>query len=386
MSDAVADDRASGFFRTIAQSNAEFSVGAAGDNAVSSELHRAVFNGNAQEYFGIWIVNTLLTIVTVGIYAPWAKVRRNRYFYANTQLLGRSFDYHATGGQLLKGWLLVAIYIVGYDFLSHVYPFAGLGVALLLAFVIPWLVNRALRFRARVTSYSNVRFSFEGSLGKAYLSLLLGGIMSLFSLGLLAPIGSRWYERYLFRGVHYGDKDFDTQGKLSSLYKSMILPAVIMVVGVLPALVIATYITMREFEIIPEIANYRGWLHVLIDTLFRYAALIPFLLAYYFMVIIYRVGVRNVMWSAATYDGKHRLLSDIPRLHYAWILVTNTVATLATVGLMRPWAAIRERRFLITHIGIWITGPLEEVRESLSNAESAFSSEFLDSDGFDLGF
>jgi uncharacterized membrane protein YjgN (DUF898 family) len=73
-------------------------------------------------------------------------------------------------------------------------------------------------------------------------------------------------------------------------------------------------------------------------------------------------------------------------LHYAWILITNTVATLATVGLMRPWAAIRERRFLITHIGIWITGPLEEVRESLSNAESAFSSEFLDSDGFDLGF
>lgn len=386
MSDAVADDRAAGFFRTIAQSNAALSVGVKADNTDPSELHRATFGGNAQEYFGIWIVNTLLTIATLGVYAPWAKVRRNRYFYASTRILGQSFDYHATGGQLLMGWLLVAVYIVGYDFLSHIYPFAGLGVALLLAIVFPWLVNRALRFRARVTSYSNVRFRFEGSIGEAYLSLLLGGIMSLFSLGLLAPIGSRWYERYLFRGIHYGDKDFETRGKLSSLYKSMILPAVIMIVGVLPAFAIATYITMKELEIIPEIANYRGWLHVLIDTLFRYAAIIPFVLAYYFMVIIYRIGVRNVMWSAATYDGKHRLLSDIPRLRYAWILISNTVATLATLGLMRPWAAVRERRFLIAHIGIWISSAVEEVRESLGAAESAFSSEFLDSDGFDLGF
>ena len=31
-------------------------------------------------------------------------------------------------------------------------------------------------------------------------------------------------------------------------------------------------------------------------------------------LIVYRIGVRNVMWSAATFDDKHRLVSDVPRV------------------------------------------------------------------------
>src|SRR6218665_1194187 len=70
-------------------------------------FHRVSFTGRASEYFGIWIVNVLLTIITLGIYSAWAKVRRNRYFYGNTVLLGRSFEYHARGLQILIGRLIV---------------------------------------------------------------------------------------------------------------------------------------------------------------------------------------------------------------------------------------------------------------------------------------
>jgi uncharacterized membrane protein YjgN (DUF898 family) len=52
------------------------------------------FTGTGAEYFGIWIVNLLLTIVTVGIYSSWAKVRRLQYFYRHTELAGSSFDFH----------------------------------------------------------------------------------------------------------------------------------------------------------------------------------------------------------------------------------------------------------------------------------------------------
>lgn len=34
------------------------------------------FTGQAGEYFRIWIVNLCLTIVTLGIYLPWAIVRQ----------------------------------------------------------------------------------------------------------------------------------------------------------------------------------------------------------------------------------------------------------------------------------------------------------------------
>ena len=46
------------------------------------------FTGSGSEYFKIWIVNVLLTIVTLGIYSAWAKVRRLRYFYNNTRFAG----------------------------------------------------------------------------------------------------------------------------------------------------------------------------------------------------------------------------------------------------------------------------------------------------------
>ncbi len=37
------------------------------------------FKGNGFEYFQIWIVNIVLTIVTLGIYSAWATVRNKRY-------------------------------------------------------------------------------------------------------------------------------------------------------------------------------------------------------------------------------------------------------------------------------------------------------------------
>ena len=46
--------------------------------------HPFTFHGNALEFFKIWIVNVLLTVVTLGIYSAGAKVRTMRYFYGHT--------------------------------------------------------------------------------------------------------------------------------------------------------------------------------------------------------------------------------------------------------------------------------------------------------------
>ena len=62
--------------------------------------------------FAIWIVNICLTIVTLGIYSAWAKVRRLRYFYDNTSVAGASFDYHGNPVAILKGRILAVVLIV----------------------------------------------------------------------------------------------------------------------------------------------------------------------------------------------------------------------------------------------------------------------------------
>jgi uncharacterized membrane protein YjgN (DUF898 family) len=349
-------------------------------------LHRAEFHGTAREYFGIWVINTLFTLLTLGLYAPWAKVRRNRYFHANTTLGGFAFDYHATGGQLLKGWLLVAAYLIGYNLIVDAYPLASLGVLVVMLGIFPWLIERALRFKAKVTSYRNLRFHFHGKLSEAYISVLLGGSLGVFSIGLLAPIFSRIYYGYMFDGVSYGGRRFHTTGRTGAIYKTIWLPAIVLVLGLLPATVLMGHAMTYEYQVMPNEVLRSEWWRVIFHALFSAVAIIPFLLAYYLMLVIYRTGVRNVMWSAATFDGKHRLLSDIPRMRYAWILISNTVVTILSLGLLRPWAALREHRFLVAFTGIWITGDIEELHAEFETSGSAFGSEFMDSDGFDLGF
>jgi uncharacterized membrane protein YjgN (DUF898 family) len=74
------------------------------DNPSAPRVWRETFtfSGTRREYFGIWIVNILLTVLTLGIYSAWAKVRRMHYFYRNTRLAGASFDYHPATSERLQ--------------------------------------------------------------------------------------------------------------------------------------------------------------------------------------------------------------------------------------------------------------------------------------------
>ena len=49
-----------------------------------------MFTGDEASDLRIWVVNTLLSIATIGIYSTWAKVRKSSYFLRNTRLLGDS--------------------------------------------------------------------------------------------------------------------------------------------------------------------------------------------------------------------------------------------------------------------------------------------------------
>ena len=88
------------------------------------------FTGTANEWFGIWIVNLMLSIVTIGVYSAWAKVRTKKYFYNHTFAEGRNFDYHATGGQIFKGRLIVIGALIVYQIIAVAVPPLGLLLTL----------------------------------------------------------------------------------------------------------------------------------------------------------------------------------------------------------------------------------------------------------------
>lgn len=145
----------------------------------AAKVHRfgVNFSGSGSEYFRIWIVNLLLLIVTFGLYYPWAKVRKLRYFYNHTEVAGHPFDFHGNPRQMLRGFLLMAALLLAYGLAGNVSETAGAIAGLILALVWPALLRASLQFRLAQTSWRGLRFSFRGSMKDAYMVFLVPGLM-----------------------------------------------------------------------------------------------------------------------------------------------------------------------------------------------------------------
>ena len=145
----------------------------------SFALEPVRFTGSGAEYFGIWIVNLLLTIVTLGIYSAWAKVRRLQYFYRHTELAGSSFDFHGRPIKILIGRVIALLMLFAYNYSVRIQSGWTLIIFCLIAFAMPALLRNSLRFRLYNTSWRGVRFHFRGSVGRAYRVFLLYGFCRL---------------------------------------------------------------------------------------------------------------------------------------------------------------------------------------------------------------
>ena len=170
------------------------------------------FTGRGSEYFVIWIVNIALTLVTLGIYSAWAKVRTLRWFYGHTLLDNQAFSYLATPMQILKGRLIALAALVAYYAASYFAPM--LAVALLVAFLIatPWIVVSSLRFHARQSAYRGLRFDFTGSVGEAVRIYVGLSLLTIPTLGLILPYLAYRQVKFIAEHTVYGQTAARYQG------------------------------------------------------------------------------------------------------------------------------------------------------------------------------
>lgn len=356
--------------------------------ASAASVEPFTFHGTTREYFGIWIVNILLTIVTLGIYSAWAKVRRLRYFYGNTRLAGSSFEFHGRPMQILIGRIIVLVVLLGYNLILTVAPPAGIVIVPLFFFAIPYFVMRGLRFNARVTSYRNVRFDFHGGYWGAFRAYVLGSAITWLTLGILAPVASRWMWRYMLGNLSYGGRPVESNPALRKLYGQWLLPAVILLGGVVLFGMSALALGSTVLTLIEEIGSGLDDADLILGTIIEVLAtsLIPAIVLLAIATLVYTAGTRNVALSATTIDGRHRLRSAIHRGRFLWISVTNLLATILTFGLARPWAAIRMARFLAAATALEVSGSLDDYLGTVQDTGTAVGAEYMDVEGFDIGF
>lgn len=127
-----------------------------------SHSHHFVFHGQTWPYFVICLVNVILSIITCGIFIPWAWVRSRRYLCENMAVNGTRFGYHGRGITILLSWVLIFVVLVILGLaLAIFYPGSEGGEMLLFLILLPVMITKGLSYHAMMTSFGKTRFGFQ---------------------------------------------------------------------------------------------------------------------------------------------------------------------------------------------------------------------------------
>jgi len=99
----------------------------------------------------------------------------------------------------------------------------------------------------------------------------------------------------------------------------------------------------------------------------------------------YSARVRNIVLNVASLEGGHRFRSTLSGLRLVWIVVSNFVATVLSLGLLRPWAAVRLYRYQCDNLAMLAAGDLDSFVDAQRTAGSSFGSEYADLAGVEIG-
>lgn len=313
----------------------------------SAPLRRPSFHGAGGTLFGIHIVNTLLTLVTLGVYYFWAKTRLRQYLFSQTEIEGDRFAYHGTGRELLLG-TLKAVLVFGVPiFLLNVVrdvldvPVlvkvgAGLLSASLLFVLFPVAMVGARRYRLSRTSWRGIRFSFRGRAWEMMKIFILGTFFTGLTLGLYYPFFLAARQTFMVSHSYFGNERFDFDGQGRDLFWPFVLSILLT---------------------LPTLGLCWAW---------------------------YIARKRRYFWGHTAF-GAARFSCTVTGAALLGLWVVNVLLLVCTLGLGWPWVRVRNINFAFRNLAL--VGPLDLARiQQEAQTVSAIGeglSGFFDS-GFDL--
>ncbi|NJM32671.1 MAG: DUF898 domain-containing protein [Limnobacter sp.] len=338
--------------------------------AATTRTLQVQFTGKAGEYFKIWIVNVFLTVITLGIYSAWAKVRNTQYFYGNTTIDGSSFQYTAKPLQILKGRLIAFACLLAFSLVGELSPALGAPLGVLFLGLIPWVLVRSLTFNARNTLYRNVRFNFVGKTRSAAFELLLMPLASMFTLGLLLPYVLWRQLRFVLSNSRYGTSAFEFTAGARTCY-FIFLKMLLLVL-----LAVACLLGTIAFGVVSALGGEDMTVLLLLLVVVTVLSIIA--------AVGYQItALYNLRFNHTRLDGV-QLSMNLKAMRTIWIYLTNTVLILASFGLMVPWAKVRMALYRASCAQVHVTGSLDAFVSGQQEKVSALGDQL--GDVFDLDF
>ena len=191
----------------------------------SSQSYRLSFRGKGSEYFGIIIVNWLLTVVTLGLYYPWAKSAQLRYLYGATALNDDTFAFHGTGKEMFKGFikvLLIFAILFALFLLCFYFEMVLVGTILLYGgfiAIMPLAIHGSYRYRMSRTSWRGIRFGYRGNRSELIQLFFKGLLLTIVTIGIYGS----WFvvdlRNYVMGNVRFGNVKFNSNANGFEYFK-----------------------------------------------------------------------------------------------------------------------------------------------------------------------
>lgn len=360
------------------------------------QTHQFSFTGSGREYFKIWMVNLFLSVITLGIYSAWAKVRRIQYFDRNTQLAGAVFDFDGDPKAIFRGRVLAVILLAAYHYAFGFSVAFGITVVVLLLASLPFLMRGALRFRLRNTRYRGLRFGFGGAAADAYAAYLPPLLMFLLPAVLVAldpsgkmvglvflfylvwPLMHGAMKRYQHRHLQYGSLSSSFDVPKLRFYVPYLKAMGLSLLGMIAALAISFGGIM-----LVEKTGHTGRQNSAFVGIF--AGLLVGYVMYLLTGPYLQVRIGNMAWSATALPGM-QISSHLKARSYMKLQLVNSILTLLTLGLYRPFAVVRAYRYRLEHITVTTEGSFEHAVAGVAPAGSAGADGVADFLGVDLSW
>jgi len=336
------------------------------------------FSGSKAAFTKLWLVNLLLSIITIGIYSAWAKVRNNQYLYGHTQIEGHRFQYLAKPLQILRGRIIAVIFFVAFGFISSMNPGLAVIMMLLLLVLMPWLIVQGLKFTLRNSAYRGVRFSFEGTYGGVFVHYLLLPVLGVVTIYLAMPWAVQRIQKYTYENATYGGKRFSVTTSAGEYYKAVLLcigitvAAVIALMIVFTAVGIGASLTLSGGGQIDESTGFAAMVTLILTYIFTMAC---FMFISYLISAVYQGMIRNHIFNNLSAEGIFKTHSNVRLLPFTGLMITNALIVIFTLGLGYPVTRIRKQKFLTAATTVTLEPAIDHLVNTVEETHSAFGEE-----------
>lgn len=194
---------------------------------MENHTHQIRLHGDGAKYFGILLVNLLFTIITLGLYYPWARAKNLQYLYGETEFAGTRFQFHGTGKEMFKGFIkaLAIVFALGLIYNLSILSknaaiiFVGVAVYVLgLLTIIPLAIHGGLRYRLSRTSWRGIHMGYRGNLRELFGIWFKGILLTVITLGIYGSWFNIALTQYLMKHVRLGNVTFRYDGDGSDYF------------------------------------------------------------------------------------------------------------------------------------------------------------------------